>query len=370
MMKRKYLIIIMSILVTATLAAVLSGCGGGDDLEGMNIVTFEINGGVFNYGTSSTDTTIKYAYHPGTYIKDPLTINQNKIFRTGYNFTGWYTSADCKPGEKWEFNKTADGNLTLYAGWELAIKYTFTVKYLGEDSTAVDLGSYNVKAGDSFEDWRRFADKRSGYTAIGFFSDPSCETPWDFSTVHPGGDSDLDIPVYVKYIDGEWALVDNYDTLKNAIKNGDNVYLTANIDLGGVEISGGSFGDFNKIFEGNGYTVSNFTVSKSGTTFSPTLAIFRTLGATAEIRNVSFKNVKYKLFDIADAQGVKVSVAALAVNMTEGAKVKDVTVSGVLETNYGGELPRLCDAYCYKDEDASTALAGVSGFSANITVNK
>ena len=75
-------------------------------------------------------------------------------------------------------------------------------------------------------------------------------------------------------------------------------------------------------------------------------------------------------FDIADAQGVKVSVAALAVNMTEGARVSDVSVSGVLNTNYGGELPRLNDVYCYKDEDESTALNGVSGFSANITVNK
>ena len=370
MMKRKCLILIMSLLIIASLAVMLSGCGADDEFEGMNIITFEINGGVFNYGTSSTDTTIKYAYHPGTYIKDPLTINQNKISRNGYNFTGWYTSADCKANEKWEFNKTTDSDLTLYAGWELAIKYTYTVKYTDDGTNVIDLGTYAVKAGESFEDWRRFADKRAGHTAFGFFSDPGCETPWDFSSTHPGGGSDLDIPVYVKYIVGEWALVDSYDTLKNAIKDGENVYLTADVDLGGAEISGGNFGDYNSIFEGNGHTVSNFKLSKGGTTFSPNLAIFRNLGESADIRNVSFESVTYNFFDIADAQGVKVSVAALAVNMAEGAKVKDVTVTGVLNTNYGGELPRLCDVYCYKDEDESTALDGVTGFNADITVNK
>ena len=371
-MKRKCLILIMSLLIIASLAVMLSGCGADDELEGKNIVTFVINGGVFNYGTSSTDTTIKYAYHPGTYVKDPLTINQNKISRNGYVFTGWYTSADCKANEKWEFNKTAESDLTLYAGWELEIKYTFTVKYTDEDTTVIDLGSYSVKAGDVFEDWRGFADERDGYTAFGFFSDPALETPWDFSTTHPGGDSDLDIPVYVKYLEGEWALVDSYDTLKDAVKNGDNVYLTCDVDLGGAQIKNGldgNFGDYNGIFEGNGYTVSNFVVSKSGSTFSPNLAIFRTLGEGAEIKNVSFENVTYNFFDIADAQGVKVSASALAVNMEVGAKVKDVTVSGVLNTNYGGELPRLQDVYCYKDGE-NAALEGVSGFEADITVNK
>ena len=84
----------MSLLIIASLAVMLSGCGADDEFEGMNIITFEINGGVFNYGTSSTDTTIKYAYHPGTYIKDPLTINQNKykrIIKTSiYKRYMWY----------------------------------------------------------------------------------------------------------------------------------------------------------------------------------------------------------------------------------------------------------------------------------------
>lgn len=361
----------MSLLIVATLTLMLSGCSADDEFEGMNIITFEINGGVFNYGTSSIDTAIKYAYHPGTYIKDPLTINQNRISRNGYNFTGWYTSPECKDGEKWEFYKTADADLTLYAGWELAIQYTYTVKYTDDTANVITLGlPYVVEAGEPFEDWRRVADKREGYTALGFYADPACEVPWDFFTLHPGGDSDLDIPVYVKYLEGEWALVNNGNALINAIKNGENVYLTCDIDLGGDEISGGSFGDFGGIFEGNGYTVSNFTVSKSGTTFSPTLAIFRTLEENAEIRNVSFENVTYKLFDVADAQGVRVSVAALAVNMTKGAIVKDVTVSGALHTNYGGELPRLLDVYCYRDEDDTGALDGVSGFMADITVSE
>lgn len=369
MMKRKLLLLIMSLLVVASLAVMLSGCGADDELDGKHIVTFEINGGVFNYGTSSTDTAIKYAYHPDTKIVDPLTINQNKISRNGYVFTGWYTSSDCKANEKWEFKgQSVTADITLYAGWELEVKHTFSVKYTDGDSETT-LGTYDVKAGTVFEDWRHFADKRDGYTAFGFYSDPECTAPWDFSSVHPGGESDLDIPVYVRYIEGEWTLVDNADKFISAVKNGKNIYLTCDIDFGGEEINPRDLSEYNATLEGNEYKISSFSVSKSGTTFSPTLAIFGELGANADIRNVSFENVTYKLFDVVDRDDVTVKAAALAADMAEGATVTNVTVTGVLETNYAGELPRLCDVFCY-DAESESILDGVSGFSANITVNK
>lgn len=367
-MKRKYLILITLALLIAALTVILSGCSEREDnLEGKNIVTFEINGGIFDYGTSSTDEKINYAYHPGTYIKDPTTFPNYSIFRSGYVFTGWYTDKDCSPNEKWDFSKPFNQKtLTLYAGWEPAVKYTFSINYVVGSET-VTLGENKVKEGDKFEDWRGYANKRQGYTAIGYYADPECITPWDFETVHPGGGADLDIPVYVKYIEGEWKLVDSYDKLQSAIKSG-NVYLTSDIDCGGKEIY--FAGTFNKIFEGNGYKVTNFTVNKKGTTFTPTIAIFQTLGEKAEIRNVAFDNVTFKFFEILDAPDVKVQASALAVDMYEGAKVANVSVSGTFNTDCDDTFPRLEDVFYYANDEDNAPLEGVTDFEANITVNK
>ena len=46
-----------------------------------------------------------------------------------------------------------------------------------------------------------------------------------------------------------------------------------------------------KDFYGNGFTISNFTVKKSGGALMPSISLFQTLNAGAEIRDVSFENV-------------------------------------------------------------------------------
>ncbi len=367
-MKRNHLIFITMMALALTLTLLLSGCAGGEnDLEG-NIVTFEINGGTLNYGTSSTDQSVNFIYHSGTYVKDPTTFPNYSISRNGYNFTGWYTSKDCRPNEKWDFTKTIDtSTLTLYAGWELAIKYTYSVNYMDGDNK-VELGTYTVSAGEKFDDWRKFANKRDNYTGIGYFSDADCTEAWDFNTSHPGGAEDLDIPVYVKYIEGEWQLVDSYDKLKSAVKAG-NVYLTADIDCGGQEFY--VSGTFNKIFEGNGYKITNFTINKQGTTYNPSSAIFFELGENADIRNVSFNDVHFNFFGIADDPNVKANVAALAVRMKLGAKVSRVAVTGTFATDYDEDLTsQVNQVFYYKNEEDSAPLSSVTEFVANIIVDK
>ena len=354
----------------ATLALVMSGCSGANgDLEGKNTVTFEVNGGILNYGTSSTNTKVNFAYHPGTYILDPTTFPNYSISRSGYNFTGWYTSAECKPDQKWDFSTLFEReSLTLYAGWEKAIKFSYSLYYKDTDGEVL-LGSYTVSSGDKFEDWRNFASNRKNYTGIGYYSDPDCTIPWDYTTTHPGGDADLDVKVYVKYIEGDWELVDSFAKLKAAIKEG-NVYLTSDIDCGGEELSISSFG---KIFEGNGYKISNFKVNKGGTMIRPSIAIFNSLTATADIRNVTFDNVTYNFFDIRESTEtitVKVQASSLAVNMAAGAKVSNVTINGTFSTDYNGTLNALSNAFYYEGEPDAKVLEGVKNFTANITVDK
>jgi hypothetical protein len=71
-----------------------------------------------------------------------------------------------------------------------------------------------------------------------------------------------------------------------------------------------------------------------------------------------------------DKVEVKVNVAALAVNMSAGAKVTDVSVSGTIATNYKGEFPCLNDVYYHKDAADAGVMANVTDFSANFTVDK
>ena len=78
-MTKKRLIFIGLTLLLLTLTLALSGCGKEEiDLEGKNISVFELNGGTLDYKTSSINTKINYAYHPGSYILDPSKIS-------GYN---------------------------------------------------------------------------------------------------------------------------------------------------------------------------------------------------------------------------------------------------------------------------------------------
>ena len=366
-MTKKILTLIAVTVLAVTLAISLSGCGqGGYELDGLNIVTFELEGGTLELKSSSVDTNINYAYEPGTYILDPSTIPGYTMYRQGYNFTGWYTSKECNPSEKWDFGTPFnDATLTLYAGWEKAIKITYTVYYV-DGTTATALGQYDVKAGDSFRDWLEYADKRSGYTPIGYYSDMAFTTAWDDSFAHPGGDVDTDIAVYVDYIEGEWELVDSFAALKDAIKSGKNVYLTSDIDCGGEELVNRSLTTtYNGIFEGNGYTVSNFTVKSLGS-LRPSIAIFKTLGKDAEIRNVSFTSVAYDLNGV-KANVSNVSAAALAEDaLSENgkcAKITNVSIVGALSTNYQGDLSRAENAV-YNGE----ATVEVTGFTADITI--
>jgi uncharacterized repeat protein (TIGR02543 family) len=359
-MKKRSLIFF--ILVVATLALLLSGCGGeGQNLEGKNIVTFELGGGRMETKTSQVDTKINFAYYPDTYILDPTEIPGYKLTRAGYVFTGWYKTAECLESDKWDFDSTlfSTETLTLYAGWKKAITYTYTVCYTDGESVET-LGVYETTQGGKFEDWRNIANKREGYTAIGYYQDAALQTPWDDSFTHPGGEEDLEIPVYVDYIPGEWNLVSTYDQLRSALSAGQNVYLTADIDCGGAALSVSSA--YKGIFEGNGYTVSNLAVAKTGTMLNPGCAIFAELSDGAEIRNVTFADVAYSFNDINDmAKAFK--VAALAKTASGVVKITNVTVTGTMTTTYTGELPRLNDAIFEDDGKVQ-----ISEFSANITV--
>ncbi len=369
MLRMKKRSFIFAILLIAVLAVVLPGCGREEQsLEGLYIATFELKGGTLETPTSSVSTKINFAYHPNTVVLNPCELNGYKLFRTGYVFTGWYTDESCTESSKWDFDSyISSEQLTLYAGWKVAIKHTYTVYYFDEDNTQVKLGEYEVKPGDKFEDWRRFARSRTGYTPIGFFSDPECTVEWDSDFIHPGVENvDLEVPVYVSYLKGIWSFVDSFETLEKAISNGSNIQLIADVDCEGQTLP---FVDYGGEFAGNGHTISNFKVNKTKRASTYLCSIFNNLSNGAKISDVSFVGVTYDLSGTQSANEVK--VAALAV-VCQGkgsveATISNVTIQGNIVTDYTGDITK-ANELVY--DIASNAEVTVSGnCSVNVTVN-
>lgn len=331
-------------LLLATFAGCLVACNNGDMLDGMYKVQFKFNGGSLSTDTSTVNdaSTFGYAYEEkGVLILDPVKKyshagTTDAISRDKYVFTGWYKDVGCTV--KWDFDKDTlqDDLLILYAGWELAINHTYSVRYWDESSAKeVILGIYklsdsDISAGAKFNDRRNYANLRKGYTSLGeYYKDKECTQPWDYDYTHPGGDSDLDVPVYAKYLQGEYILVRNYQNLYDAI-NGDgnlrgNVYIMNDFDCGGEELQ---IQTLNYEFNGNGKIISNITVNPFGA-FS--LCMIHTIGDKGQMHDVTFNNVKYV---ISENSMPTMEIAVLAQGTTQKQlQLTNVHINGTVVNN-------------------------------------
>ena len=366
-MKKAYLIL-LAILV-ATLAVLLPGCATSQEsLEGMYVVTFDLNGGKIDLKSTEVQT-VKYAYEPNSAIINPeYPAWGYKLIMEGHDFIGWFTSKDCKPEEKWNFETDKlTQDVTLYAGWQKRVVHTFTLYYVedGEvkqilNEKGENAGAMKVSAGGTINQKKAAlaAGNRKDFTPVGYFSDKDCTIPFDFSTKHPGGETDTEVQVFVKYIPGNWTVVSTYDELKDA--TGDNIWLANDIDCAGQELN---FGDYGKILEGNGFAIRNFTVMHNNNKMNPGVSVFGELKAGAQIRNVNFENVTFNFVNIATDKSKNIKVAALADTGADFV-VENVSITGTIVTDYTGEFPRMNEAF-FDEESTGT----ITNFNAEITVS-
>lgn len=112
-------------------------------------VTFDANGGKTDYPEVPVYETEKITDTKANDLKETDLDAINHPTRTGYNFIGWYTTADGKPEDgKFDVDKTEiTKDITLYARWEFdpnapscrpltVTGGTVTVKYDGSDVTS------------------------------------------------------------------------------------------------------------------------------------------------------------------------------------------------------------------------------------------
>lgn len=331
--------LILSLVLSLFTVLILVSCGSQSnvvDTEGMTSVTFKINSGNAGgdtltdakYANSSKDVVYYYNLKGGkkTLIycildeslqndKEYANVNVfNKINSlsdpAGYVLEGWYTSLDYTNKFDFENDYLEDGkSLVLYPKWESRNKlyYDLGYTYNGEFIT---LESYQVEKNTKFSDDFNSAENSKKVTWLGhYYIDQELKTELtDENNPYPTANNTR-VKIYIDYIEGQYKLVSNYKELTSAI--GSNIYLTSNIDCEGKDLS---FGDYaNKIFKGNGYTISNFNISYKisrndlyeNSVFDDDSSTKNTLsiGLIGKCRNTTIENVNFTNYIITLSTG-------------------------------------------------------------------
>ena len=142
---------------------------------------------VTEHGDPPTSNIFNYK---GT-AKDPVTLTEE-----GYTFDGWYT--DDNYSKKFDFTKPITSNTTVYAKWTAN---DYEVRFITEHSDAPDSQNvpYNKTATNPGE------LTAEGYTFIGWYTDDTYDTEFDFRTPITG-----DTKVYAKWEKNAPVLPDTY----------------------------------------------------------------------------------------------------------------------------------------------------------------
>ena len=324
-------------------------------------VTYYANGGKFNNNNQKKKTTFYFRVGDLAYNYGKSTFSgKAELDRTDYEFIDWYFVEEvideenglCVLGEKVDFT------VPLQEGdkWVVAAKWkakaglkvvmvcdegetingmtvddqSVAVSYKNGDvigEIAYDAQKENISEAAADPDNKLFTVNNDTHTFYAYYDDAACTKPTAFP-IYPGEEQKT---VYAKYLTGEWTFVENSaDVTKmfNQLKLGSNkwYWLRKDIDCTGISLE--SINKMNGQIKGNGYTLKNFTVSGSLNTTNNTFALFRAIGATANITDLTFENVS---FNVGFArENVHANVYFVFASKHEDATVSNVKVSGKL----------------------------------------
>lgn len=336
-MKRK-VILLLGVLAALTFGLALTACSQDrlteEDLIQMGYVhrvTFDLAG-----GRSGERDELVQRVQDNSLVVEPgsSTLAGERPTRTGYTFNAFYTGTEDEDGnitylERWDFSADrVTSDITLYARW--LENYTITVHY-GEDFSYTGTYTQNVNqtsegvaqpvnsitiSGQTIIQNAFYAseeDARSESNAITFPYTPADLTPEN--TV-----SEL----WANTLEGVWRMV--YDASDFVLYSNTNIYLVNNIDFEGAELE---FPEtYSGIFEGNGHTLSNFTLTQErGNSRTQTYGLFRELRASAAVRNVTFENVTFTAM-LTNPTVNEYRMGLVAGYAASGARVENVTLEG------------------------------------------
>ena len=165
--------------------------------------------------------TVKFVSEHGSFADQ--TIEHGKLIKTdkltipeveGYTFVGWYTDEAHKT--KFDFSTAITGDTKVYAKWTAK---DYEVSFITEHSDAP--ASQNVQYNGTANDPGKLTAE--GYTFIGWYTDHTCTTEFNFSTPITS-----DTKVYAKWEKNAPVLPDTYElNVSGAFVYVDGVDVTA-----------------------------------------------------------------------------------------------------------------------------------------------
>lgn len=301
MRSRRFKIGFLAVLLALSLLAAAGCTSSARDpiaeaiANGQPVVTLNANGGLM--GSSKTIDYIlpekgSYMLKPGEkYGKETI----RNADRNGYTLLGWFrgeeTDGEVKLGAEFDFDteKVYEERLTLYAGWELTIKYTFNIVY-GENNG--NSRQVTPRADGAFKRPGSRDITWSGHTLLGLYWDEELTQKVEFDerdyslVKHTFDPENPEITVYTKWLDGVYTLVSTGRDM-DGIKSGTNLYLLNDVDLSGISTN--LVDEYRGIIEGNGFTISNWSIARETPGNETNFGLFTRL-RRATIRNVTFEN--------------------------------------------------------------------------------
>ena len=260
----------------------------------------------------------------------------------GYAFEGWFTDDDTFI-EEYIFSYMPDHNITLYANW-IENQYTITFISNGGSNVSPIIQDYGMAVSAPAFPTKLYFVFDGWYTDDGTFL-----SEYSF-TIMPAED----IILYAKWIEDTTSIyIEDVNDLMNISQTGDYVLLN-DIDLEGMEwtpIGISSSLAFRGTFNGNGYTISNFTITTGANyvgLFGYSAGIIENLGITDFTIEVNNTNgtysgglIGYNIGTISNCYTTgNVSISVSAVNIS--------SAGGLVGYNFGGTITN-----CYATGDVS-----------------
>lgn len=350
-------VIAIAIIVIAIVAATLPR-EDDDPLANVDVrINYFANGGEFD--NHKSEKTVGYAI--GAF---PLNIGYQSLTsgnaqmneRDGYAFEGWYLPAKDENGEliyedeahtvvalgePFDFTKRLEsgGDVDIYAKWS-RVKY---VSVLVAGTAVKDTHGNTYELGSVIKELNfkngslpRFGGENldfdgDAYTFVEYYYDEACTEKVDFPIAEDGDTTPS--AIYARFLVGDWEIVSSKDDAKKMLKSlavAKNYYLICDIDLEGESVVPSKIAA-NTNIKGNGYTISNFKVTRKSVEVNGA-AIFGEVGSGAEIHDLKLENVELTL----DCR-MSNSVYFLFTGVADDAVISGLEASGRMTVSYQGD---------------------------------